>query len=271
MNMNILITNDDGYKAKGIHYLAEIMCQFGNITVIAPKRHQSGMSTAVSLGQDKISYKELPEEKNGKWAYLDATPASCIKYGFNFKFRDIHPDVVVCGINHGSNAASAACYSGTLGAAEEAALNNVPSIAVSIDDGSHDPDFSAVGAYFPDIFRKIMSSLPDKYGIFYNINFPGLPADKIIGTRIGRQGLGKWVREFVLSGKPLEGRNCKNCDGNETLYNMTGDFMDSDLNTQDADHWLMNEGFISIVPDKLDKTDYMEKQRLEGLGFNVNF
>ena len=119
--MNILITNDDGYSAKGIHVLAEIMCQFGNVTVIAPKTHQSGMSMAVSLGLKQIAYKELPDEKPGKWSYLDATPASCVKFGLNVPFLDHFPDVVVSGINHGSNAASAACYSGTLGAAEEAA------------------------------------------------------------------------------------------------------------------------------------------------------
>ena len=84
--MNILITNDDGYNAKGIHVLAEIMCQFGNVTVIAPKYHQSGMSMAVSLGLRQVAYKDLPEEKPGKWSYLDATPASCVKFGLNVPF-----------------------------------------------------------------------------------------------------------------------------------------------------------------------------------------
>ena len=123
--MNILITNDDGYTAKGINVLARIMCQFGNVTVIAPKSHQSGMSMAVSLGLKQIAYKELPEMKPGKWSYLDATPASCVKFGLNVPFIDRFPDVVVSGINHGSNAATAACYSGTLGAAAEAALNGI--------------------------------------------------------------------------------------------------------------------------------------------------
>ena len=93
--MNILITNDDGYKAKGIHVLSEIMCQFGNVTVIAPKKHQSGMGMAVSLGLKQIAYKELPDEKPGKWSYLDATPASCVKFGLNVPFLDRFPDVVV--------------------------------------------------------------------------------------------------------------------------------------------------------------------------------
>ena len=75
--MNILITNDDGYNAKGIKVLADIMKQYGNVTVIAPKHHQSGMSMAVSLGFKQIAHKDLG---NG-WHYVDATPASCVKFG----------------------------------------------------------------------------------------------------------------------------------------------------------------------------------------------
>ena len=113
--MRILITNDDGYQAKGIKVLAEIMKKFGDVTVIAPKHHQSGMSMALSFGFKQIAYKELGDG----WHYIDATPASCVKFGLNTMFLDNFPDVVVSGINHGSNAASAVCYSGTLGAAAE--------------------------------------------------------------------------------------------------------------------------------------------------------
>ena len=127
--MNILITNDDGYQAKGIRVLAEIMCQFGSVTVIAPKFHQSGMSMAVSLGFRQIGYKKLPQLGPGDWSYLDATPASCVKFAVNL---GLQPDVVLSGINHGHNAASASCYSGTLGAAAEAALNGFRAIGVSL-------------------------------------------------------------------------------------------------------------------------------------------
>ena len=105
--MNILITNDDGYKSKGIKVLVEIMKKYGNVTVIAPKLHQSGMSMAVSLGFKQIAYKNLGDG----WHYVDATPASCVKFGLNTMFLDNFPDVVVSGINHGSNASTASCYS----------------------------------------------------------------------------------------------------------------------------------------------------------------
>ena len=152
--MQILITNDDGYQAKGIGVLVEIMKEFGDVTVIAPKRHQSGMSMAVSLGLKPIAYRNFGHfnpnpftggaEDSAVWSYIDATPASCVKFGLNNVFPEKFPDVVVSGINHGSNAATASCYSGTLGAAEEAALNGIPAIGVSLDTIHPGADFSAV-------------------------------------------------------------------------------------------------------------------------------
>lgn len=280
--MNILITNDDGYSAKGIHVLAEIMCQFGNVTVIAPKKHQSGMGMAVSLGLKQIAYKDLPEEKPGKWAYLDATPASCVKYGLNVPFLEKFPDVVVSGINHGSNAASAACYSGTLGAAEEAALNGIPAIGVSLDTINPEADFSAVRKFFPDIFRKLMENMTSDSGIFYNVNFPNIPAGQIKGIRVGHQGMGRWIREFRewdpsiykkygITPEDLGQSSSPKLESGEKLYMMVGDFLDDDRNDSRADHWIMNDGYISIVPDNLDSTDYEEVERLGKTGFDIDF
>ena len=169
--MRILITNDDGYEAKGIKVLADIMSQFGEVTVIAPKKHQSGMSMALSLGFKQIAHKDLG---NG-WHYVDATPASCVKFGLNTMFLNDFPDVVVSGINHGSNASVASCYSGTLGAAAEAALNGIPAIGVSLDSLHPDADFSGVSRYFGEIFAKLMDNYPAEYGIYYNVNFSCLP------------------------------------------------------------------------------------------------
>ena len=157
--MRILITNDDGYQAKGIKTLVEIMKQFGEVTVISPKTHQSGMAWALSLGFKQIAHKDLG---NG-WHYLDATPASCVKFGLNTIFADNYPDVVVSGINHGSNASVASCYSGTLGAAAEAALNGVPAIGVSLDSLDLNADFSGVAKHFGEIFSSIMKNYPKKH------------------------------------------------------------------------------------------------------------
>lgn len=240
------------------------------------------MSMAVSLGLKQIAYKDLPEEKPGKWAYLDATPASCVKYGLNVPFLEKFPDVVVSGINHGSNAASAACYSGTLGAAEEAALNGIPAIGVSLDTINPEADFSAVRKFFPDIFRKLMENMTSDPGIFYNVNFPNIPAEQIKGIRVGHQGMGRWIREFRewdpsiykrygITPEDLGQSSSPKLESGEKLYMMVGDFLDDDRNDSRADHWIMNDGYISIVPDNLDSTDYEEVERLGKTGFDIDF
>ena len=270
--MRILITNDDGYQAKGIRVLADIMKQFGEVTVIAPKTHQSGMSMAVSLGFKQIAHKDLG---NG-WHYVDATPASCVKFGLNTIFADNYPDVVVSGINHGSNAAVASCYSGTLGAAMEGALNGIPAIGVSLDTLHPDADFSGVVEHFGEIFKKIMSDLPGKYGVYYNVNFPDIPSDQIKGVRVGVQGIGRWVREFRewdvkyyakygLTPEMLGQSSNPVLEEGEELYMMVGDFEDDPRNTENADHRLVADGYISVTAHNLDCTDYTEVERLDSI------
>ena len=270
--MRILITNDDGYEAKGIKVLAEIMSNFGEVTVIAPKTHQSGMSMALSLGHKPIAHKDFG---NG-WHYVDATPASCVKFGLNTMFLDQYPDVVVSGINHGSNASSASCYSGTLGAAEEAALNGIPAIGVSLDTLHPDADFSGVAKHFGEIFQKLMADLPQKYGVYYNINFPDIPADQIKGVRVGYQGLGRWVREFKewdlnhyakygITPEMLGQSPDPVLEEGEDLYMMVGDFEDDPRNTAEADHHIVSDGYISIVAHNVDCTDYSECERLSSI------
>lgn len=267
--MRILITNDDGYQAKGIKVLAGIMKEFGDVTVIAPKHHQSGMSMALSIGFRQIAHKDL----GAGWHYVDATPASCVKFGLNTIFLNDFPDVVVSGINHGSNASTAACYSGTLGAAEEAALNGIPAIGVSLDSMHPDADFSGVKKHFGAIFDKIMKDYPKKHGVYYNINFPDIEADKIKGIRTGYQGLGRWIREFKewdldhykqygITPEMLGQSSQPVLEEGEDLYMMVGEFLDDPRNSGSADHRLVEEGYISIVAHNVDSTDYEEVKRL---------
>ena len=267
--MRILITNDDGYQAKGLKVLVKIMKRFGDVTVIAPKHHQSGMSMAVSLGFRQIAHKNLGDG----WHYIDATPASCVKFGLNTIFKDNFPDVVVSGINHGSNAATAACYSGTLGAAAEAALNGIPAIGVSLCTLHPDADFSAVENYFGDIFSTLMKDYPKKHGVYYNVNFPAIPTSDIKGVKVGTQGLGRWVREFQewdvkhyskygITPELLGQNSNPAIEEGEELYMMVGDFVDDDRNTSDADHWLVKNGYVSIVAHNIDSTDHEETKRL---------
>ncbi len=292
--MKILITNDDGYRAKGIRVLTEIMRQFGDVTVVAPKHHQSGMSMAVSISFNAVHYKKFYEEPAVKDAagnvvkgaltvsYVNATPTSCVKFALNILCPDDFPDVLVSGINHGSNAASAACYSGTLGAAEEGALNGIPSIGVSLDSIKLDADFSAVEKYFPDIFSRIMANLPARTGIYYNINFPNIPASEIRGIRTGYQGKTHWIKEFlpwqpelyIRHGLPVKelgiDLNPPREEGEE-LYMMAGSFVDDPGNDARADHQALRVGYISFVAHNLDTTDYAELDRLRVKGFDAEF
>ena len=291
--MRILITNDDGYQAKGIQVLTEIMKQFGEVTVIAPKHHQSGMSMAVSLGFKQIAHKcfgtsnpnpyaREKDDSSAEWHYVDATPASCVKFGLNTMFLDNFPDVVVSGINHGSNAATASCYSGTLGAAEEAALNGIPAIGVSLDTLHPNADFSCVERYFGEIFEKLMSDFPKKHGVYYNVNFPDIPAEKIKGVRVGIQGMGRWIREFKewdlqhyakygITPELLGQSSNPVLEEGEDLYMMVGEFLDDPRNPENADHRLVADGYISVVAHNVDCTDYEETARLAKTDLEKDF
>ena len=264
--MKILLSNDDGYKAQGMHVLARLMAGLGEVTVVAPKFHQSAMSMAVSLGVKQLVYKDLPEETPGRWTYLDATPASCVKFGLEFKYPHRDPDLVVCGINHGYNVSTAANYSATLGAAEEAAVNGIPAIGVSIADHHSECDFSAVEALLPGIVKTLWEHWPKHlWGLYYNVNFPAKPLSEIKGVKLCRQGRGHWEKEF----EPWDEESLGNLNDSflwqphrvamepgERAVFMRGVFVNDDADAAQADHLLMNEGWVTVTPCTADLTHY---------------
>lgn len=280
--MRILVTNDDGYRARGIKTLAEMLRPFGELTVIAPKYHQSGTSMAVTMGLKPIAVKRLPDSDGVRWFYVDGTPASCVKFGTDEIFADRLPDLVVSGINHGANCASAVLYSGTLGAAREAALAGIPAIGVSIDDMSPDADFSCMEKIFPELFGKILDNMDGKYGEYYNINFPALPESGIRGIRTARQGVIHWEKEFepydydvfqrlgitpldmgITAFPPVE-------DGEE-IYVMKGTLVNDPRNGDDADHTLLKQGYIVVTAHSIDTCDHAECARLRSIGIEKDF
>lgn len=277
--MKILICNDDGYKAAGIHVLARVMKKFGDITVVAPKFHQSATSMAVSLGVKQLAYKDLPDEKPGKWTYLDATPASCVKFGLQYKYENRNPDLVVAGINHGSNCSTGANYSATLGCVEEAAINGIKAVGVSVCSHDFGLDLSAVETLLPAILRHLLDNWPkDRKGIYYNINFPPIPLEQIKGLRFARQGAGHWIREFEdwnesrleelgLTNQFLWQQHRVKLEEGERAYFMKGDFVSDDEDSEAADNLLVDQGWITVVPFQADLTDYEELRRLNSLPF----
>ena len=270
--MRILITNDDGIHAKGLMALVAVMKRYGSLTIVAPKHAQSGMSMAVTMGFKPIAVKHFGNRLGEDWWYLDGTPASCIKFGIDNVLYPERPDLIVSGVNHGSNAATASIYSGTIGAAMEGAVNGIPAIGVSLDTFNPDADFSGVEALLPGILDKLIPALDHRFGVFYNINFPDLPADRILGVRVARMGHGHWEREYQDFGRFLEERDripseddCRyiaRMEPDEQLYVMAGDFTDNGDNPADADHLLLKEGYVTITPENIDNTDTAELERL---------
>lgn len=279
--MKILVTNDDGYNAKGIRTLVDILRHYGEITVVAPKKMQSGMSMAVNLGQGPIATKKIKTEGGADWWYLDGTPSSCVKYGIDNIFCPEKPDVVVSGINHGGNFGTAYLYSGTIGAACEAALAYIPAIAVSIDAFDPDADFSSVEKYFPALFEKILANPSGKDGYIYNINFPK-PGTAIKGIRMAREGWLRWENEFLPYDEDLFRRIVREKFGaeapcfppaepGEVRYMMAGDIVNDSANDPQADINLLKQGYITISCHRLLSHDLQENARLRDAGLETDF
>ena len=275
--MKILVTNDDGYRAKGLKTLVQILKPYGEITVVAPKYVQSGSSMGVTMGYKPIAVKQLSSTPGESWYYLDGMPASCVKFGVGELYGDRLPDVIVSGINHGGNYATAALYSGTLGAAMEGALMQIPSIAVSLDSLDLDADFSVVERHFPPLFEQIMSHLPERFGLVYNLNFPAVAPDEVKGLRIPGQGVIRWVREYApfdpgiyerkgLSPRSLGIHTIPEPEPEEAVYVMGGTVVKDPANEEDSDVELISKGYITLTAHSILTTDREEQDRLRSLG-----
>ena len=270
--MRILVTNDDGYQSRGLRSLVWALRPFGDLTIVAPKSAQSGMSMAVSMGFKPIAVKHIETLPGEDWWYLDGTPASCVKFGLDNILYPKKPDLVVSGINHGNNAATATLYSGTIGAAMEGTLNGIRSVGVSLDTFAEDADFSAVEKIFPEILKKLLANFNPRKGSFYNINFPNLPADEIKGIIPARVGYAHWEREYMpyateflasrgLSQSFAARAYADSKQPDEELYVMAGDFVSEDDNPADADHLLMEQGYITVTPQNIYNPDLEELDR----------
>ena len=242
--MHILITNDDGWGAKGLLCLVRLMQQLGHVTVIAPDKAQSGQSNAISVGI-ALYMKKIPTPSDiaGADIYItDGTPSDCVKLAVNTVFKHQLPDLVVSGINHGSNAAVNVIYSGTMGACFVAAEQGIPAIGFSLCDHDPDADFSYLEPHILPLTRQLLSR-PRKYGICYNIN---APVGAVKGVRWTRQCRGNWENEFFPQ---------TDSEGN-TIYVLTGNFNNHEPESEDTDEWALAHGFISVTPDSIDMTEY---------------
>ncbi len=248
MALEILITNDDGYTSKGINVITKLLSEYGNITVVAPHEGQSGMSSALSIGKPLRLY-DISQRQNGngnkisRYA-LTGTPVDCVKMAMNKFYTRRKPDLLVSGINHGSNTSAGSLYSGTLGGCVEGTIYGIPSIGLSLDTHNPDADFSVVEQHFGTILDNYFRH-PVLNGTYLNINFPDISAEDVKGIKFTSQGKGMWIKEFNERKDPY----------GQDYYWMTGEFLDKEASEQ-GDHKFLERGYITIVPHKVDTTDY---------------
>ena len=251
----VFLTNDDSYAAPGFEVSMRIARRFGRVIAIAPETAQSGMSQAITMNSP-LYLRRIKNAPEGVELYaLNGTPVDCVKMAFDNMLRDRRVDLVITGINHGSNAAINVLYSGTMGAAIEGSFYGCPSIGLSLCDHSLEADFTGAERYCTEIVRRVVErgvAAP----LCLNVNVPAIPADEIRGVRVCRQSRGFWREEFFRRHNPL---------GRE-YYWLTGEFKNAEPDSEDTDEWALAHGYVSVVPIQVDMTDY---GRLDELKINI--
>lgn len=249
----ILITNDDGYNAKGLNSLVECVSELGEIIIVAPDRPQSGMGHAITVNEPiRCSKTDYFGSLN---AYIcSGTPVDCIKMGL-YLLKDRKPNLILSGINHGSNVSTNVLYSGTMSAAVEGALEAIPSIGFSLTTYSSDADFTASKTFVRLITEKVVKN-GIKSGTCLNVNIPYVNAALIKGIKVCRQGKAFWDDTFDKRNDPL---------GKE-YYWLTGSFSSKEQ-AKDADINYLKNNYITIVPTQYDMTCYESVNELKKWSF----
>jgi len=226
--------------------------RFGNVVVVAPAEGQSGKSHAVSIG-GFVRVKEIQSEQGLEIYSVSGTPVDCVKMALgNILTRK--PDLLISGINHGSNASVNAFYSGTMGAAREGAFNGIPSVGLSLCDYDADADFSTVIKYSEPLIANVLSKNKNR-NLCLNINFPKTEESDFKGMKICRQAHGIWKESFVENSDPYGGK----------IYWLTGNFENAEPEATDTDEWALRNNYATIVPMNLDTTDFNELQNINYL------
>jgi len=237
----ILVTNDDGITSKGIRKLVKLMEPLGDVFVIAPNSPQSGMGHAITVGEplrldESEIFPDFPAFE------CSGTPADCVKLAKHQIITDGPIDLVVSGINHGSNTSVSVLYSGTMSAAIEGALEGIPSIGYSLCDYDPAADMSHLDEYVVKIAENVLKNGLSK-GVALNVNIPPKQNEKVRGIRICRQANATWQEVFDERRDPY-GRQ---------YYWLTGNFINHDK-SEDNDEWAIANNYVSVVPCQYDMT-----------------
>ena len=245
----ILVTNDDGLEAKGLASLIRAVEKLGKVVIAAPLEPQSGMSQAITV---KHPLRVKKSQINGCDSYaINGTPTDCVKLAFN-QLLPRKPDLLVSGINHGSNSSTSVLYSGTLGAALEGCVNKIPSIGFSLISYDPDADFEAAIHYAHKIVARILAEGLPQYTCL-NVNIPVSPLHEIKGIKICRQTIGFWQEEFDKRTDP----------GGREYYWLTGEYFNTEPHAEDTDEWALRNNYVAIVPMRIDLTCYNTLEKLK--------
>jgi len=248
--MRILITNDDGINAPGLvtlHHIATTLAgPAGEVWTVAPAFEQSGVAHAISY-----THPTMIAELGPRRFAAEGSPADCVLAGLHDVMKDARPDLVLSGVNRGNNAGENAVYSGTVGGAMEAALHGIPAIALSQfygPDNTALPDpFEAAHAHGTATIRALLDrGLWDTtpYRLFYNVNFPALPATAVKGLRVAAQGFRSTAQFGITAQTSPSGRRFLWVTGGPQAVR-TGPGTDVEANL---------DGYISVTPMRADLT-----------------
>jgi len=244
----ILITNDDGIGAPGIHALYQALKSIGDLFVVAPSDERSAVGHAITLSDPLRVWKTNFHETFFGYA-VNGTPADCVKIGY-WAILKKKPDVLVSGINLGPNTGINTIYSGTVSAATEGAMLGVPSFAISLGTYT-DPDFSYAAKFAVKMVDILLGkTLPD--GVYLNINVPACPENEIKGVAITRQGLALYKETFDQRIDPH----------GHTYYWLSGQKVNPEQGL-DVDDGAVQANCISITPVHYDLTHYNSLENLK--------
>ncbi|MEA1873443.1 MAG: 5'/3'-nucleotidase SurE [Bacteroidota bacterium] len=250
----ILISNDDGPHALGLHALIEVAKEFGRVVVVVSDTGQSGKSHSITMNQP-LRIREVENTEKYAFYTVSGTPVDSIKLGLDQVLSET-PDVVLAGINHGSNAAVSVIYSGTMGVALEAALHGIPAIGFSLLNFRSDADFTLSKVVVRSVLQSVLNNglAPN---IALNVNIPDISPKDFKGIQVCRQALGVWSGEFEKRIDPI-GRD---------YFWMTGFFENHETGNQDTDEYALSQNMASVVPVKPDFTDYASIEMIKKWNF----
>lgn len=247
--LRIVLSNDDGIHAPGLKVLENIANQLSDdVWVVAPEAEQSGAAHSITLDRP-LRIRKISQRRY----CVDGTPTDCMALGLMKIMADIKPDLMLSGVNHGSNLGEDVTYSGTVAAAMEATLLDVPSIALSqCTDGSEFIKWNTAEHFAPDLIRKLMSIGWPK-DVLINLNFPNVTKEEVTGIKVVKHGL----REG--SGDITEWHDPKG----KPFYWLLSALRFNHTDDEDTDLIAIRDGHITITPLHLDLTHYKTLEMLK--------